>query len=138
MDVAHATTSFVRAAQKNEPKYPQYSAGQLAQSVQRSGYPDRYDQHEKDARALLAQVGGIRSVTGMGSAPTSAGGLTGAVQGISDALGSAAGGVTNIGALATQLAKLALPTNAVRAFAGGAGLILIFLGLILIGKEVRK
>lgn len=33
---------------------PQYSAGELAQAVQRSAFPDRYDKRGKDAEALLA------------------------------------------------------------------------------------
>lgn len=50
---AYATRKFLeRAARvKNQDKL---TAGQLAQSVQRSGFPLRYDQHQGDAQAILA------------------------------------------------------------------------------------
>ncbi|SFQ66330.1 Repeat domain-containing protein, partial [Amycolatopsis arida] len=56
MDVAYASTQFFSRAQTNEPRYPHYTAGQLAQSVQRSCCPARYDQAETKARALIEEA----------------------------------------------------------------------------------
>jgi hypothetical protein len=53
-DVATATRSFVSRAQAIEGMYS--SAGDLAQAVQRSAFPDRYNQHQQDAQSLLSQV----------------------------------------------------------------------------------
>lgn len=58
MDVNHATNKFLDQAIPNDRNNPGYTAGQLAQSVQRSGHPERYDQAEAKARALLAEAGG--------------------------------------------------------------------------------
>ena len=55
-DVEHATNKFLDQAIPNDKKNPGYSAGQLAQSVQRSGYPDRYDENEGKAKQLMAEV----------------------------------------------------------------------------------
>ncbi|MGI5214702.1 FG-GAP repeat domain-containing protein [Plantactinospora sp. CA-290183] len=59
MDVSYATTQFLIQAQANEPRFPQYTAGQLAQSVQRSCCPDRYDQAESRARAMIEEARGM-------------------------------------------------------------------------------
>ena len=56
MDVAHATNKFLDQAIPNDRNNPGYTAGQLAQSVQRSAYPERYDQAEGKARSMLAEV----------------------------------------------------------------------------------
>lgn len=52
-DVVHASNRFFDLAIRNEPGCA-CTAGQLAQSVQRSGFPDRYDQAEGKARELIA------------------------------------------------------------------------------------
>ncbi|HIV56781.1 MAG TPA: hypothetical protein H9902_02380 [Candidatus Stackebrandtia faecavium] len=57
-DVKHATNKFLDQAIPNDKKNPGYSAGQLAQSVQRSGYPDRYDQAKAKAQALIKKAKG--------------------------------------------------------------------------------
>ena len=56
MNVAYATTKFVTEAQKLENKVT--TSGQLAQAVQRSAYPLRYDAVALQAQALLGQVKG--------------------------------------------------------------------------------
>jgi hypothetical protein len=58
MDPAGAAREFIRRAKINNVKYPWYSAGQLSQSVQISGYPLRYDQVSGQARAMLHQYCG--------------------------------------------------------------------------------
>jgi hypothetical protein len=55
-NVRYAATQFFVRAKANEPDYRFGSAGQLAQSVQGSAFPDRYDQAESRARALLAKA----------------------------------------------------------------------------------
>jgi len=68
MNVAYAATQFFVQAQRNEPLHPEYTAGLLAQSVQRSCCPERYDQAEGRARAMMDEarglVGGSRVYTG--------------------------------------------------------------------------
>jgi hypothetical protein len=54
MNPATATTSFITQAKKLETKYN--SSGQLAQAVQKSAYPLRYDGVEKEAKALIDKV----------------------------------------------------------------------------------
>jgi hypothetical protein len=53
MDPAGAAREFIRRAKINNAKHPEYSAGQLSQSVQISAFPDRYDQVGGQARAML-------------------------------------------------------------------------------------
>lgn len=55
-NVPYATNSFLSEAIKYEDKYD--SAGKLAQGIQRSAYPDKYDKVEAQAKALLAQISG--------------------------------------------------------------------------------
>jgi len=57
MDVVHATNAFLDQAIPNDKNNPDQTAGQLAQSVQRSAYPDRYDQNEGKARELINAAG---------------------------------------------------------------------------------
>lgn len=54
MDTAYATRAFVTRAMARESAHP--TAGTLAQAVQVSAFPDRYDARESDALKLLAQV----------------------------------------------------------------------------------
>jgi hypothetical protein len=56
MDVTYAATQFFNQAIHNEPLYPDYTAGLLAQSVQRSCCPERYDQAEGKAQEMLGEV----------------------------------------------------------------------------------
>ncbi|MEU1409453.1 hypothetical protein ABZ471_45790, partial [Streptomyces sp. NPDC005728] len=52
MDVDYAAGKFFEVALQMEPGMEGSTAGQLAQAVQRSAYPDRYDQAEDVARAM--------------------------------------------------------------------------------------
>ncbi|AXK33838.1 hypothetical protein DVA86_15395 [Streptomyces armeniacus] len=54
LDPVYATTKFLEQAIPNDRNNPGFTAGQLAQSVQRSAYPERYDQSEAKARELIA------------------------------------------------------------------------------------
>ncbi|MEV4117240.1 VCBS repeat-containing protein, partial [Nonomuraea sp. NPDC049695] len=52
LDPAYAATQFFTRAIVNDRNNPGYTPGQLAQSVQRSAFPDRYDQSEAKARSM--------------------------------------------------------------------------------------
>jgi len=54
-DVAYAANTYFRRA--IDADNSGLSAGQLAQSVQRSAYPLKYDAAESDARAFIAKIG---------------------------------------------------------------------------------
>ncbi|TWP51304.1 VCBS repeat-containing protein [Lentzea tibetensis] len=56
MNVAHASNSFFTRAVNSERAHPGWTSGQIAQDVQRSAFPDRYDQVEGKAKNLLAEV----------------------------------------------------------------------------------
>ncbi|MGI5355324.1 hypothetical protein ACQI4E_08390 [Streptomyces sp. CA-252508] len=77
MDVTYASDAFFTRAVKTERAHPEWTAGQVAQGVQRSAYPERYDQAEAKARALLDEA---RAGAG-GPVATAPGPWTGAVRG---------------------------------------------------------
>ncbi|KZV95957.1 hypothetical protein EXIGLDRAFT_818712 [Exidia glandulosa HHB12029] len=56
INVTYSANSYLQAAIASDMKYPAYSAGQIAQSVQYSEFPDRYDQAESTAKSLIAQA----------------------------------------------------------------------------------
>ncbi|MCH6161963.1 hypothetical protein [Streptomyces marispadix] len=56
LDVSHASRSYFERAVASDAKDKNQSTGHLAQSVQRSAYPERYDQAEGEARRLLQQT----------------------------------------------------------------------------------
>ncbi len=56
MNVEFATNSFISRAKKIENKYK--SSGQLAQAVQRSAFPFKYDLVESEAITLIKKVSG--------------------------------------------------------------------------------
>ncbi|OZM70349.1 hypothetical protein CFN78_25860 [Amycolatopsis antarctica] len=58
LNVDHATNAYLDQAIPNDLKTPGFSAGQLAQSVQRSAYPERYDQAQAKAQQMIAEVRG--------------------------------------------------------------------------------
>lgn len=58
LDVSHAARRFFSAAQARDGSCSGCTAGQLAQAVQRSAFPLRYDQAEGVARELLREVAG--------------------------------------------------------------------------------
>jgi len=59
LNVDYAANAFFAEAQRVEPKYPNLSAGLLADKVQRSCCPARYDQAEAKARQMLDEVSGF-------------------------------------------------------------------------------
>ncbi|KAF8608273.1 hypothetical protein BDV93DRAFT_586534 [Ceratobasidium sp. AG-I] len=70
MDVNYSTGKYLDQAIVNDRNNPGYTAGQLAQSVQRSEFPDRYDQAQSIAQDLInaakASVGGGTTNPGTG------------------------------------------------------------------------
>ncbi|MEV2255226.1 peptidase M23, partial [Streptomyces sp. NPDC050147] len=54
--VPYAAEQFFTRAIRVEEQHPNLTAGQTAQRVQRSAFPDRYDQAEGKARALLDEA----------------------------------------------------------------------------------
>ncbi|MFH9424099.1 hypothetical protein [Streptomyces sp. NPDC017529] len=56
MQVPYAATQFFTRAVRVEQQNPQLTPGQTAQRVQRSAFPDRYDEAEAKARALLEEA----------------------------------------------------------------------------------
>lgn len=56
MNVHHAARQFFTRAAAIDRDYPAVGAGELAQSVQRSAYPKRYDEREDEADRLLAEA----------------------------------------------------------------------------------
>lgn len=51
-DVTYATNKFLEQAIPKAASNPSWSAGRIAQAVQRSAFPDRYDEAESKAREL--------------------------------------------------------------------------------------
>ncbi|MEV4813345.1 FG-GAP repeat domain-containing protein [Micromonospora avicenniae] len=64
MDPVYATTQYVTRAVVCDSNNPGYTAGQVAQCVQRSGFPDRYDQAAAKARTLLAEAARTHAIAG--------------------------------------------------------------------------
>jgi hypothetical protein len=58
MDPAGAAGEFIRRAKASPMNSPGYTAGQLSQDVQRSGFPLRYDQVQGQAMAMLSKFCG--------------------------------------------------------------------------------
>ncbi|MEU0096925.1 hypothetical protein [Kribbella sp. NPDC006257] len=55
-DVRFASNSFFTRAKNSDAANPGFTAGQIAQDVQRSAHPDRYDAAEGKARSMMAEV----------------------------------------------------------------------------------
>lgn len=72
--------------------HPSTSAGWVAQQVQGSAYPDRYDQVSAQAKAYLAGVG----ITGSGTAGTTGGGIMGAIGSIASSVSNLIGNVLDV------------------------------------------
>jgi hypothetical protein len=85
--VEQDTQQFLAAARRVRQRGFHGTAGQLAQAVQRSGFPDRYDERLPEAKALLARLGGGGKVgrPGMGAAIVDASGQQVPLQQIAQA-----------------------------------------------------
>ncbi|MEU8570552.1 hypothetical protein AB0C51_19775 [Streptomyces pathocidini] len=64
LDPDHAARRFFTEAVRVAKAHPDWSAGKVAQGVQRSAYPTRYDHAEHLARGLLTQI--AKAVGGSG------------------------------------------------------------------------
>ena len=69
MNVATAARSYLLRAMPKDKLYPKFTAGRLAQSVQVSAFPERYDQVEPAARTLIGVLSGqgVASLVGNAS-----------------------------------------------------------------------
>lgn len=183
-NVAHATDAFIAKAERVLASNPNISAGDLAQRVQVSAYPDRYAQASSAASSILRRVSNGQ-ITGATTSSTSsagtgggaglnpdgssssdssstptwlkalAGGLIdagggGAVAGasvtdgsldpltmIAAAIMTALAPLKDIGQVADWVFKASLPTTMVRIAAGIGGAFFLFLGVILLAREVK-
>lgn len=135
-DIATATKSFISRAVANSARNPGFTAGQLAQSVQRSAYPERYDQAQGAAQQLLAKTGGTGGLAGVIADPAGAAG--GLLDGLTSAITQAFAPLTSVGHFADQVYKVFLPSNFIRLAAGIAGIVFILFGIFLLTKEVRN
>lgn len=150
-NIVTATTSFVNKAKKLESKHS--SAASLAQAVQVSAYPERYGQASSAAAALLKRVdsagdwldalkkygsGVVDGIIGATPGANIAGDLVGAIDNVASGIKSIGTSVASGGKVAEQLMKLALPTNMMRLFVGGIGIVFIFIGIFALTREVRK
>ncbi|WP_405098092.1 FG-GAP repeat domain-containing protein [Micromonospora sp. NBC_01412] len=64
MDPVYASTQYVTRAIVCDRNNPGFTAGQVAQCVQRSGFPDRYDQVAAKARSLLNEATRTHAIAG--------------------------------------------------------------------------
>ncbi|MER7419452.1 VCBS repeat-containing protein [Micromonospora peucetia] len=64
MDPVYASTQYITRAIVCDRNNPRHTAGQVAQCVQRSGFPDRYDQVATKARTLLNEAARTHAMTG--------------------------------------------------------------------------
>ncbi|MCG5461654.1 VCBS repeat-containing protein [Micromonospora sp. MED01] len=64
MDPVYASTQYVTRAIVCDRNNPGHSAGQVAQCVQRSGFPDRYDQAAATAGAQLNEAARTHAIAG--------------------------------------------------------------------------
>jgi hypothetical protein len=64
MNVEYAATQFFTRAIVDDGNCTTCTAGQIAQRVQRSGFPERYDRAEAKARALMAEARASHSSVG--------------------------------------------------------------------------
>ena len=133
-DIPTATASFIAKAKAKLAASPGMTAGQLAQAVQVSAYPERYDQAQGAASDLLSSASG-GTLSGIGSvlgAPVSA--LDSIATGIKDAFAP----LVSVGKFSDQLMKAFLPSNIVRICAGVGGTFFLIVGIYLLTREARN
>lgn len=64
--------------------------------------------------------------------------IVGAIRGVSDAISGVGKSVQHVGDFATKLTWLALPSSWVRITSAGFGIAFIFIGITMLGREVRN
>lgn len=84
MDIPTATRSFVSRATPIQNNYA--SAGQLAQAIQRSAFPLKYDAVKTQASSLLMQAQSANPNALAGATPTSLGGGLGNLDAVNKAI----------------------------------------------------
>lgn len=81
-----------------------------------------------------APAGGGHVIGGVITPPSD---LVGAVNSAADAVRTAASGVTAVGDLAKKAMWLALPTTQIRFAAGAIGMVALFMGVAVLGRQVK-
>lgn len=136
-DIPTATRSFITRATANRKKHPHYSAGQLAQSVQISAYPDRYNQAQAAAQELLATARNGRGPISTDPAFFPINPL-GGLDVLANVIRTAAAPLISTGKIADQVFKVFMPSNFIRVVSGVAGSMFLLFGIYLLTKEVRN
>ncbi len=124
MNIQTATRSFVSRAMAKERANPNLTAGQLAQSVQVSAFPEKYDKVEGQARSLLASLTGGGLGGGIGQTlPVSLGGVDDladrALTGAKNLLLKLTGGALGLALVGVGVTLAVLPRMRQKADAAG-------------------
>lgn len=150
-DPVHASQSFFKALMA-VPNRDGLSLQAEAQRVQRSAYADgrNYSPWVSMAGAVVKALGGGAGDTGnilAGSgpgAPAAAGGSGAPAPGdtqqssIFDSIGSSLSGIaSSVAAIGKIALWLTVPSHWTRIISGGFGVAFVFIGIMMIGKEVR-
>jgi hypothetical protein len=152
-NVVTATNSFLDAAAKFLASNPNATPEQIAQGVQRSALPGEYGKVRDQAIELLAASDDDPSawekfkdslpdadtltIPGFGGDSV----MTAALGALLERIGKAADAFTSKAKIAesivTSVTKLFLPSNLLRAAAGGIGVIVLCFSVFFLGRELR-
>lgn len=102
--------------------------------------------HTDHVHLSFAEHAGTGKLSGLGAA---LGGVVGAIQsgpktlvdvlsGIGDQVTTIAGGVASVGKVAEGVTKLMLPTNLLRVWMGGLGVMFLLIGIFFLSREARS
>jgi hypothetical protein len=112
-DPAGAADDFLDRAINLNATGKYKTAGQLAQAVQRSAYPERYDQRGSDAQRIIQALGGQPATRSVGTGSTPIAKAAGVTADAPDS--DTAGGVAALLAATTQQRQYQTPVNAPQA-----------------------
>lgn len=125
-----------------------YGSWEAAASVWFSGQPNPNSgasdggntvrQYVAKVRAAMAGGGTVTGATPAGITDVLTGGLVDILRGMAGGITDMAGSFASVGSVATMLMALALPSTWVRIVCGLLGAILLFLGLLVLGREAVK
>lgn len=134
-NIATATHSFIAKAAAKLAADPSLTAGQLAQAVQVSAYPERYDQAQGAAQQLLSSASGgslAGVVSGIVSAPGDA------LDALATAIRQTFAPLVSVGSFSEHLTRAFLPSSIVRICAGIGGTTFLIIGIVLLTREARN
>lgn len=154
-NVSYATTSYVKKAMAYEASHPGATAGQIAQAIQVSAFPARYDQRSGEAAKLLAQIdpsladkiaaaaaaaipGGqlaeANAATGSTAIESS---LTAIIGPLLEFFGDIGRVFETILPVMQTIGKLFLPSNLVRIVMGVFGALFLVASVWFLGRELK-